>query len=119
MSAIANKVYSLIKELFPYNVIVKEHYVKYKGTRLFFDFLIKDLGVYIEVHGKQHFEYVHHFHGEKEKFVSQKKRDNLKIQYVQSNSKCCLVRFYDGEDLNKEKVLQRIVDALSAEDCYV
>jgi len=119
MSAIANKVYDLIKELFPYNTIVKEHYINYKGTRLFFDFIIKDLGVYIEVHGRQHFEYVKHFHETKEKFLGQKKRDNLKIEYIQENEKLCLARFYDGEKLDKEKVLQRINEALSSEDCYV
>jgi len=119
MSVIANKVYDLIKELFPYNIIIKEHYINYKGTRLFFDFIIKDLGVYIEVHGRQHFEYVHHFHSEKNNFLKQKERDNLKIEYIQENNKLCLVRFYDGEDLNKEKVLKRINKALSSENCYV
>ncbi len=119
MSAIANKVYDLIKEAFPHYIITKEHYINYKGTRLFFDFLIKGLNVYVEVHGRQHFEYIEHFHGTKEKFLGQKNRDNLKIEYIQENTKFCLVRFYDGEKLDKEKVLQRINEALSSEDCYV
>jgi len=119
MSVIANKVYDLIKELFPYNIIIKEYYINYKGTRLFFDFFIKDLGVYIEVQGRQHFNFVKHFHETKEKFLGQKKRDNLKIEYIQENNKLCLVRFYDGEELDKEKVLYRINEALSVEDCYV
>jgi hypothetical protein len=119
MSAIANKVYDLVKELFPYNIIIKEHYVNYKGTRLFFDFFIKDLGVYIEVHGRQHFNFVKHFHETKDKFLNQKNRDNLKIEYVQEDEKFCLARFYDGEDLNRDIVLNRVLDALSAEDCYV
>ncbi len=119
MSAIANKVYGLLKELFPYNVIIKEHYLYYKGTRLFFDFFVKDLGIHIEVQGRQHFEFVKHFHGSKETFFKQRDRDNLKIEYIQENKKFCLVRFYDGENLNKDNVLERIVKALSLEEGYV
>ncbi len=119
MSAIANKVYELLKELFPYNVLIKEHYLYYKGSRLFFDYFIKDLGVLIEVQGRQHFEFVKHFHGSKDNLFKQKDRDNLKIAYVQENKKLCLVRFYDGENLDKDNVLERIVEALSSGEGYV
>lgn len=119
MSAIANKVYELLKELFPYNIIIKEHYLYYKGSRLFFDYFVKDLGVLIEVQGRQHLEFVKYFHGSKESFLKQKYRDNLKIEYVQDNKKLCLVRFYDGENLDKHNVLERIVEALSSGEGYV
>lgn len=118
MSAIANKVHSTLKELFPANPhrrVFPEHYVQFKGARLFFDFYIKELEVFIEVQGRQHTEFVKHFHGTKKNFDSQRYRDNLKIQYVQENEKC-LVRFNYDEDITKELVLEKITNAM--ESCF-
>lgn len=118
MSRIAKAIYQIIKTYFPLNVIVKEHYVNYKGNRLFFDYFIKDLGVLIEVQGRQHIDYVPHFHEDKEKFLAQKKRDNLKIEYVQENDKYCLVRFYFNEKFTEEIVVNKIYKALNSEDNF-
>lgn len=112
----ANEVYEIIKEAFPNNVVLKEHYVKYKYTRLFFDFYIKDLGVLIEVQGRQHVEYVDHFHGSKEAFREQKRRDNLKIQYVEEQGNLTLIRFYYNENITKELVMEKICNGL--EECF-
>lgn len=117
MSRIADNVYSVLKEIFPYNTIIKEEYIWYKGSRLFFDFYIKDLGILVEVQGKQHFEYCDHFHGSVEAFRAQKHRDNLKKDYVQCNPEICLVYFYDGKDkINKKLVLKRIFAAQHKEE---
>jgi hypothetical protein len=85
--------------------------VKFKGARLFFDFYIKELGVFVEVQGRQHTQFVKHFHGTKEKFLAQKYRDNLKIEYVQEKDKC-LTRFYDTEKITKKLVLKKINGAM-------
>lgn len=117
MSEIAKKVHSVLKEVFPTNVIVEEYYINYKGSRLFFDFFIKDLGVLIEVQGRQHFEYVDHFHGSVDKFRGQKMRDNLKKEYIQYNPKLCLVYFYDKQDnITKDLLLERIFEAQNKEE---
>jgi very-short-patch-repair endonuclease len=112
----ANDVYAILKETFPNNVILKEHYVRFKYTRLFFDFYIKDLGVLIEVQGRQHTEYVDHFHGSKEAFRQQKHRDNLKIQYVEERGDITLVRFNYDEKITKDLVLEKICRGL--EGCF-
>jgi hypothetical protein len=95
--------------------VFPEHYVSYKGSRLFFDFYIKELDVFIEVQGRQHVQFVKHFHGTAENFRNQKMRDNLKIEYVQEKDKC-LVRIYDTEKVTKALVLKKITKSM--ESCF-
>jgi hypothetical protein len=111
MSLISNKVYKLLREVFPLNTILKEYYVSYKGTKLFFDFFIKDLGVLIEVQGEQHARFIKHFHEDKLMLIAQKDRDNLKIEYAQEED-IAFTRFYFDEDITKDLVLEKIFRAL-------
>jgi hypothetical protein len=112
MSSISKKVYYILKELFPLNVILKEHYVNYKGTRLFFDFFIKDLGVLIEVQGEQHTKFIEHFHEDKDGFAAQKERDNLKVEYTDENE-ISFVKLYYNEKITKDLVMTKIYLALN------
>lgn len=112
MSAISKKVYYTLKELFPLNVILKEHYVNYKGTKLFFDFYIKDLGVLIEVQGEQHAKFIEHFHEDKDGFVAQKKRDNLKVEYAE-DKEIAFVKLYYNEKITKDLITAKIYLALN------
>lgn len=116
MSKIATEVYDILKELFPANPhrrVFLEHYILYKNTRLFFDFYIKEIQTLIEVQGKQHRQFVKHFHSSIESFRAQKARDNLKIQYVDEN-KLYLVRIHDGEHITKELILGKINKAFDS-----
>ena len=111
MSKIADSVFSCLQELFPHHNIIKEHYVNYKGVRLFFDFYIRDLGVLIECQGAQHTQFVKHYHGTRENFLSQKKRDNLKVEFIE-DTHFVLVLFYDNIDaITPELVLDRVYAA--------
>lgn len=117
MSFMANKVLSILDELFPANPhkrVFSEYYTRFKGHRLFFDFYVKELNVFVEVQGGQHKKFIKHFHGDAENFHKQKLRDNLKIEYVQKND-MYLVRFYDNEDITKELVLEKINNAFDSE----
>lgn len=114
MSEQANKVLGLLKELFPHNRVKAEYYVNYKGKKLFFDFYIHEFGILIEVQGQQHTKFVKHFHGNKEAFLAQKNRDNLKIEYVQENKLLSLIRFNYNEDVTKKLLLKKINFVLSA-----
>jgi hypothetical protein len=111
MSAMSKKIYRMLKELFPLNVVLKEHYVNYKGTKLFFDFYIKDLGVLIEVQGEQHSRFIKHFHEDKEGFSGQKKRDNLKLEYAEDKEIAFIQINYD-EKISDELILNKIFLAL-------
>lgn len=112
MSLIADNVYDVLKQLFPHSIIVREHYIYYKGTRLFFDFYMKGLSVYIECQGEQHYKYIKHFHGAVENFRAQKHRDNLKKEYIEEDRGRTLVFFYDKIDkITEELVINRIYTA--------
>ena len=117
MSYLSIQAQSILNELFPANPhrrVFSEQYVKYKGTRLFFDFYVKELRVYIECQGRQHFNYVKHFHGSKDNFFNAKYRDNLKIEYIQSQDFYLVHLNYD-EVITKELVLQKINSAFESE----
>ncbi len=111
MSKIADDTYVLLKTTFPHNLIDKEHYVNFKGHKLYFDFYVKDLGILIECQGRQHDGYVQHFHGDRAGFIASKKRDNLKIEYCEKE-KYVFVTINDGEQLTKEDLLDRVMNAL-------
>lgn len=112
MSKLANEFYDLLKDIFPHNIIVKEYYVNYGGNRLFFDFYIKDLDIVFEVQGKQHEEFVKHFHQDRDGFFELKKRDNLKVAYTGVNKIPFIVINYN-EKMNRNILLRRIIKAQS------
>lgn len=112
MSELSDKAYNLLRELFPHNVILKEYYVNYKGNRLFFDFYIKDLGIVFEIQGRQHKEFVKHFHQDRAGFFESKKRDNLKAEYTETNKIPFVVIDYD-EKINKNMLLRKIIKTQS------
>lgn len=115
MSSQSNETFKLLKELFPHNRIKAEYYVNYKGKRLFFDFYIRELGVFIEIQGQQHSKFIKHFHDEKEVFLAQKNRDNLKIEYVQNDRFLSLIRFNYDENITKELIRRKINTVLGNE----
>lgn len=118
MSNQADKVFELLKELFPHNRIKKEYYVNYKGHKLFFDFYVHELGIFIEVQGQQHTKFVKHFHGNKENFLAQKNRDNLKLMYIEENDIYSLIEVSYDEEVTKKVLLSKIKKALSNESFY-
>jgi len=118
MSAIANQVHLMLKKIFPANPhrrVFPEHYVQFKGARLFFDFYVKEMDVFIEVQGRQHTKFVKHFHGTKKNFDAQRYRDNLKLEYVQEQG-MSLARFNYDEKITEELVREKISKAM--EGCF-
>ncbi len=120
MSATAILVQNLLVILFPskpFSQISNEYYVHYRGYKLFFDFYIKKLGLFVEVQGRQHVEFVKHFHNDKNAFLQQKERDNLKRIWIEENG-FHLIRLYDTEDITKELILSKICRAMESEDGF-
>ena len=111
LSKKATEVKELVKEIFPYCTLIEEHFVKFKGQKLFFDFYIKEFQILIEVQGEQHFEYTPHFHGDREGFLSSRRRDNLKIEYCELE-RLALVEVAFNEEINKKKLLRKFSKAL-------
>lgn len=111
MSKQASDIYDLLVKTFPHLTILKEHYVRYKGQQLFFDFFIKNCNILIEVQGRQHSEYVGHFHGDKSGFIASKKRDNLKIAYCEENNLTLLAINYNEKIETEADLLRKISEA--------
>ena len=108
MSKQSDHIYKLLTEAFPHNIVTKECFIKYQGNRLFFDFYIKDYDLLFEVQGRQHSEFVSHFHGDRQGFLETKRRDNLKLQYCQEKD-LYLVRInYDEEITTSDELLEKI-----------
>jgi len=114
VSKLSESTKKFLKEVFPHNLILEEFYVNFMGTRLFFDFYVKELDLLIEVQGAQHDKYIEHFHGDKEGFLSSKRRDNLKKEYCQRTGSV-LIEVRSEKELVKNKFLRRIWEAISDE----
>ena len=56
------------------------------GERLVLDFVIPSLHLVVECHGRQHTEYVHHFHGNRSGFHRQQDRDDRKRRWCALNN---------------------------------
>lgn len=87
--------------------ITYEHYIE--GLRL--DIYIPKYKIAIEYHGRQHFEYVDHFHKTKEAFEASKQRDRLKVDLCAAEGITLLVFNYD-DNTTKDVVYDKITDAL-------
>lgn len=117
MSVMATKAHCILKVMFPANPhrrVFEEHYVRYKSTKLFFDFYVKEISVFFECQGQQHVKFIKHFHGGAKSFKSQKYRDNLKIEYVQEND-FYLVRLYYHEKITKDLIFSKINKAFESD----
>lgn len=57
---------------------------KDKGS-LKFDFLLPELGIVIEYHGRQHYEFVETFHINQEGFEDSQRRDRTKCEFCEDN----------------------------------
>jgi len=111
MSELSDLTYDVLLKLWPWYTIFKEYYIKYKNTRLFFDFYIKELQLAIEVQGRQHSEFVKYFHGDREGFLKACRRDNLKKEYCDMNG-IVLIEIYSKDDLDKDRLLSALFKKL-------
>lgn len=109
-SKLANKIEGYIKSAFPSFRYQKEKYVPYRNNRLFFDFYIPELKLYIEVQGQQHYSFNKFFHKDVEDFTDQKYRDSLKTEWANEEGFKLLKLSYDIVDkLTQEEFRQMVI----------
>jgi hypothetical protein len=78
------EVREILRELFPCIKILEE--VPLPGSYgLFADFFLPQIKLIVEAHGRQHYEYVYHFHQDEAGFAKAKKRDKNKIAWCEIN----------------------------------
>jgi very-short-patch-repair endonuclease len=104
----------LLKETFPSFKVFEEYPVDVGRRTLPVDLCVSDLKLCVECHGRQHFEWVPHFHKTKEDFVAQQTRDRQKKQAIINAGWALLtIRFDEYEKLNKTKLAKLITAALT------
>jgi very-short-patch-repair endonuclease len=111
ISQLAKSVRESLSEAFPNTLIKDEEYVNFKGTRLFFDFYLPSLNVYVEVQGVQHTEFNKHFHNSAAAFRAQKKRDRLKKEWADLNDFTLVCVNYDEIPISVGDLLAKIEEA--------
>lgn len=98
----------IMQELLPGEKIVSEEPI---GKRLRLDVYCPSYKLAAEYHGRQHFQFVPHFHGTKEGFLAAQARDEEKIKICKDLG-IALVVFRYCDRLTKETVFERMMDAL-------
>lgn len=78
---------NLLHEIYPNYDILEEVAIPGTGGRkIFADFFIPRPRIVVEVHGEQHYKYIHHFHKTLQNFRDSKKRDALKQKWCYMNN---------------------------------
>ncbi len=108
ISNLARSVRETLAEAFPNTLVKEELYINYRGTRLFFDFHIPTLNILVEVQGRQHHEFVEHFHGTASNFRAAQKRDRLKVDYALDEEKTLVTIDHDEIPITAMDLLERI-----------
>ena len=111
-SDLHKSVYSIVKELYPNDVVLEEEVIKLeKQGVLYVDIYMPKLKIAIECDGIQHKKFNRFYHGDIFQFKRQQKNDALKDQYCQDNG-ITLVRVAYDEKIDAEKLSVKIIDAL-------
>lgn len=110
MSDGADKLLQIVQELFPNQRIELEYNVAERGA-LFLDIFLPRLKIGFEFDGRQHFEYVEHFHGSKDNFLRARRRDYEKTERCEQLG-ITLVRVAYYEEMDRESVRRKIEQAL-------
>lgn len=108
MSAGSTKLLQLLLNIFGSEVKVFPEYSVGEALRL--DFYLPDYKLGWEWHGRQHMEFVEHFHGDKAGFIDSQNRDRRKLELCAEQG-IMVVVFWDHEELTEELVLERIAGA--------
>ena len=111
MSKLCDQVIDVFRSIYPQARIKTEEHVRYKGQTLFLDIWIPQLNIIIEVHGRQHDEFVEHFHGDAEGFRSYRKRDRMKEEWAAEQGYTLVVLREHQLPVTKDSLLEAIYDA--------
>jgi len=106
-SSLHLKARNLLKEKFPASQILEEVYLP--GEQLYLDFYIPQLKIGIEIQGRQHKEFIPHFHGNNKKnFQKAVGRDKRKAEWCINNG-IDLIYFESEENIDQwEKKLDSL-----------
>ena len=105
-SAPHQKALSLLLEILPGVVIFEE--VTLPGCGLYLDIFMPSISLAVEVHGRQHYEFVPFFHKTKADFLLARKRDRDKSEWCSLNNITLVSLPPDEEDKWKNLISSAI-----------
>ena len=105
-SAPHQKALSLLLEILPGVVVFEE--VTLPGCGLYLDIFLPSISLAIEVHGRQHYEFVPFFHKTKGDFLMSRKRDKDKREWCELNEITLVELPYDEEEKWKSLIASAI-----------
>ena len=108
-SAPHQKALSLLLEILPGVVIFEE--VTLPGCGLYLDIFLPSISLAVEVHGRQHYEFVPFFHKTKADFLLARKRDRDKLEWCNLNDVTLVTLPHDEEDKWKNLISSAISQA--------
>jgi very-short-patch-repair endonuclease len=111
ISQLAKSVRETLNQALPNTLVKEEEYVSYAGFKLFFDFYLPSLNLYVEVQGVQHTEFNPHFHGDAASFRAAQKRDRLKKEWCALNDFTLVHINHDEIPISPGDLLSRISEA--------
>lgn len=111
ISLLAKSVRETLNSAFPNTLVKEEEYIPYKGQKLFFDFYLPSLNLYVEVQGIQHTEFNSHFYNDAAAFRAAKKRDRLKKEWCSLNDVTLVCINYDEIPISVADLLRKVSEA--------
>lgn len=99
---------SIMRKLLPNEKIVTEEQI---GDKLRLDVYCPSYKLAAEYHGRQHFQYVQHFHGDKEGFYASQQRDEKKAEICHNLGIALIVLRYN-DCLDEDSVFDRMLEAI-------
>lgn len=100
LSQYHKKARTLVQEIFKGYQILEE--MKVQGAQfrnLYLDFFVPTLSLAIEVHGRQHYEFVPFFHKNRRGYIDSRKRDRLKREWCEHNElRLIELKYSDSEE---------------------
>lgn len=106
-----NKLEAIVRDLLPLETIVKEFHI---GEKLRLDLYYPKYDIAFEYHGRQHFEYVEHFHKDIYGFQESIARDQKKEELCVEHGIVLLVFRYD-DSLDEAEIGDKIREAIETD----
>lgn len=97
-----------IKQEYNVNLVNPE----FPSGREKYDLVILELQLVLEIHGRQHFDFISHFHETKYDFRRQQERDEAKKQAAIDAGWAYVVIKYNESKITSEELIDRIQEAI-------
>jgi len=99
--------FDLCIKIYPANRVEWELYIPDTNQR--FDIFLIDYGIAIEYQGRQHYEYVEHFHKDDLGYIDSIKKDRIKLEWATNNG--IVILYFDDSNMPKdENELREIIN---------